>query len=334
MNDKQTQAIAQRDDRPKTISFMVAGNEVKLGTKVVRDLLVRGDQSKVKDQEIWQFIKLCQHQKLDPFVNDAYLVKFGQDAQLITSKGAFMKRAEVHAEYDGFEAGLTLEDGEGVPVQRSGAFIPSGMKLAGAWARVFRSDRKVPFYVEIMFKEYDKGRSTWRDIPATMVRKVAIVHAMREAFPAQLADLYTEDELLASGAFERKRSVVVDATSRIDNILAEKAEPTVIDADEPPVEKPANKVDLHTVRPAKSKAKKLPDVIAQATARFGPDHIAAVHKALGITIDESMAGQLDLVGRSTAMHAWEQALSYDSVPPAHGTDDFDAYVETLRTMED
>src|SRR5699024_12758212 len=90
------------------------------------------------------FINLCRYQKLNPFLNEAYLVKFGeQPAQIIVSKEAFMKRAENHPQYEGFEAGIIVErDGELVEVE--GAVKLSKDKLIGGWAKIYRSDRKMP----------------------------------------------------------------------------------------------------------------------------------------------------------------------------------------------
>ena len=46
----------------------------------------------------------------------------------------------------------------------------------------------------VNLNEYDKKQSTWKEKPSTMIRKVAIVQAMREAFPAQLGAMYTQEE--------------------------------------------------------------------------------------------------------------------------------------------
>ena len=35
--------------------------------------------------------------------------------------------------------------------------------------------------------EYDTGKSLWKGKKATMIRKVALVHALREAFPSTAA---------------------------------------------------------------------------------------------------------------------------------------------------
>ena len=140
------------------------------------------------------YMNLCQYQKLNPFLNEAYLIKFGNSpAQIVVSKEAFMKRAEQHEEYLGFEAGIIYEiDGELKEVV--GAIKPRNAELVGGWCRVYRADRDKPIEVKVAFDEFNKKQSTWKEQPMNMIRKVAIVNALREAFPQTLGAMYTEDE--------------------------------------------------------------------------------------------------------------------------------------------
>lgn len=177
----------------RATEFEVNGEQVKLSGTMVKQYLVRGN-GKVSDQELVMFINLCRYQKLNPFLNEAYLVKFGSSpAQIITSKEAFMKRAENHPKYEGFEAGIIVErDGELVEVE--GAVKLEKDKLIGGWAKIHRSDRKLPIISRISLSEFGKGQATWKDMPLNMIRKSAIVNAQREAFPEVLGALYTEDD--------------------------------------------------------------------------------------------------------------------------------------------
>ncbi|GEM04127.1 hypothetical protein HMI01_11150 [Halolactibacillus miurensis] len=182
----------------KPVEFEVNGEAVKLTGKTVKNFLVSGN-GEVSDQEVVMFINLCKYQKLNPFLNEAYLVKFksksGPDkpAQVIVSKEAFMKRAEKHPNYEGFEAGIIVErDGQLVDIE--GAIKLTNDKLVGGWARVYRSDRQKPITTRISLSEFSKGQSTWNSMPLTMIRKSAIVNAQREAFPETLGALYTEDD--------------------------------------------------------------------------------------------------------------------------------------------
>lgn len=175
------------------IEYKVGANAVKLSGNIIKNYLVRGNGN-VSDQEVVMFLNLCKNNSLDPFSNDAYLVKFGNTpAQIITSKEAFMKRAESNQQYDGFEAGIVVQrDSEQIDIE--GAIKLKEDLLIGGWAKVYRKDRKRPVSVRIGLDEFGKGQSTWKQMPLNMIRKTAIVNAMREAFPENVSGMYTEEE--------------------------------------------------------------------------------------------------------------------------------------------
>lgn len=192
------QAMAVNPASKMEVVYNTLGQEIKLNANIVRQYLTKGSGN-VTDQEILQFISICKYQQLNPFLNEAYLVKFannrgGEDnASIIVSKEAFMKRAEGCEQYRGFRAGLILKRGTEV-VYEEGEFMRDGDVLLGGWAEVYRKDRDFPIKAYCNLKDYDKGRSTWNAIKCTMIRKVALVHALREAFPTQLGAMYTADE--------------------------------------------------------------------------------------------------------------------------------------------
>ncbi|WP_100523391.1 phage recombination protein Bet [Mycobacteroides abscessus] len=177
----------------KPVEFEVNGEKVTLTGNTVKNYLVRGNGD-VSDQELVMFINLCKFQKLNPFLNEAYLVKFGsQPAQIIVSKEAFMKRAENHPKYEGFEAGIIVER-EGQLVEIEGAIKLETDKLIGGWCKVYRGDRKREIVSKISLDEFSKSQATWKQMPLNMIRKTAIVNGLREAFPESLNNMYTEEE--------------------------------------------------------------------------------------------------------------------------------------------
>lgn len=173
--------------------FEVAGEMVELNAQTVKNYLVRGNGN-VTDQELVMFMNLCKYQKLNPFLNEAYLIKFGQQpAQIITSKEAFMKRAEANANYNGMKAGIIVER-NGEIVELEGAVKLKSDELIGGWCMVFRKDRQQPITVKLSVDEFNKKQATWKEMPLNMIRKTAIVNALREAFPDNLGAMYTEEE--------------------------------------------------------------------------------------------------------------------------------------------
>jgi phage recombination protein Bet len=131
-------------------------------------------------------------------------VKYRKDqkATIIISVEAFLRAAESCEEYDGHEAGIILRKEDHHLEFRDGSFIleEEEKQLVGGWAKVYRRDRQKPIYAAVNIKECMKytreGEPTrfWQEMPATMVRKVALSRALREAFPNRFAGTLTTAE--------------------------------------------------------------------------------------------------------------------------------------------
>lgn len=216
------------------IVYQVAGQDVKLSYQIVRNFLTKGT-GQVTDQDLTQFISICKYNQLNPFLNEAYLVKFGtQPATMIVSKEAFFKRAEENTKYEGIQAGvIVLRDN--IQTELEGSFYLSTDTLVGGWAKVFRSDRKFPIVAKVRLEEYDKKQSNWNEKPSTMIAKVAKVQALREAFPTQLGAMYTAEEArIIDADFE-------DVSAKVEKTKASDANKTTITiAEEKPVESGAS----------------------------------------------------------------------------------------------
>ena len=188
-----SQTLLGANDKGR-VTYQVNGEDVNLSFQIVRNYLTRG-QAAVSDAEVIQFISLCRANQLNPFIGDAYMVKYGQEpAQMIISKAAFMKRAEAAPQFNGYQAGIILLRDKQV-VELEGSFFLPGDQLVGGWAKVYRKDREHPVVARVRLQEYNKGKSTWAAMPGTMIRKVAIAQAFREAFPFAVEGMYTQEEL-------------------------------------------------------------------------------------------------------------------------------------------
>lgn len=196
----------------------LSGITVKLDAKTVRDTLTRGN-GKVSDQEVAIFLRTCQAKRLDPLENgEVYLIKYDDRTPANTVVGyfAYIRRADHFPDYRGFKAGVCIafqegngykrdEKGNVVIQQREGAAVYKqiGEVLLGGWCKVFRERKNGKIeetYVSVPLDEYSTGKSNWGAKPATMIRKVAVSQAFRNAFPNEYEGLYTEDEMVASGA--------------------------------------------------------------------------------------------------------------------------------------
>lgn len=187
-----TNNVPQTADKAR-VTYLAAGQEVTLSYNIVRNYLTKGN-GQVSDQDLMQFISVCKFNQLNPFLNEAYLVKFGtQPAQMIVSLEALLKRADACPNYEGLQSGVIVIMDDTI-AEIEGGFIPPKAQLVGGWAKVYRSDRKYPYIAKVNLSEYDKKQSIWNEKKSMMIEKVAKVQALRNAFPNQLGAMYTREE--------------------------------------------------------------------------------------------------------------------------------------------
>lgn len=183
------------------VEYESNGEMVKLSPNMIKKYLVSGGGN-VTDGEVMMFMSLCRYQHLNPFLKEAYLIKYGSNdpATIVTGKDVFTKRADANPNYKGKKAGIVVQKEDGTFEDREGTMVLPGEKLVGGWAKVFIKDKE-PEYQSVSFDEYagrkkdGKLNSQWSKKPATMIRKVAVVQALREAFPDRFQGLYAQEEM-------------------------------------------------------------------------------------------------------------------------------------------
>lgn len=152
--------------------------------------------------DIIKFMMLCKARQLNPWEGDAFLLGYDTDGgakfSLITAVQAFLKRAELHPEFDGIVSGIIVARGSEI-IEREGSFyMPGDEVIVGGWAKAYRKDRKTVFYASVPLHVYSTGRSRWKVDPGGMIQKVAKSAALRDMFPNQLAQLYLREEFDAT----------------------------------------------------------------------------------------------------------------------------------------
>lgn len=184
------------------VKFEVEGQEIKLSKKIVQEYIV-GSDVPITNQEFKLFTELCKVRKLNPFLREAYLIKYkaGTPAQLVVGKDAILKRAVLNQNYDGIESGIIVQKEDGTVEERQGTFRLGTEQLVGGWARVYRKDWSHPTYTSVSFSEVAQKtgqgqlNSNWNSKGATMVEKVAKVRALRETFVEDLGGMYEAEEM-------------------------------------------------------------------------------------------------------------------------------------------
>ena len=177
----------------KEMVYTVGEEEVKLTANIVKTFIARGNKQ-LSDREVVVFMNLCKYRKLNPFLNEAYLVKFGDEAQMVVGKEALMRKAEESSRYKGHKAGIIVVREKEI-AELEGCFKLQTDVLVGGWAEVYVDGKDYPIVAKVALAEYSKGQSTWKSMPSTMIRKVALVQALRESFPSEIGSLYAKEEL-------------------------------------------------------------------------------------------------------------------------------------------
>lgn len=177
------------------------GSDVKLTPAIVQRYIVTGGQ-RVDDREVFAFMAKCQARGLNPLAGDAYMTAYQNratgrvEASVIVSKDYFVRTATQQPTFDGFKAGVVVVNRRGEMERREGCIVgASTERLVGGWAEVHDKRRAVPSRAEVSLEEYDQHRSLWKTKPATMIRKVALVQALREAYPGAYGGVYDSSEM-------------------------------------------------------------------------------------------------------------------------------------------
>ena len=165
----------------------------------LRKLIVSQNTNQPTDSEMFVFKRLCEDLGANPFLKDIHVVKYSSKspASFITGKDFYTKVAR--AQGATWEAGVIVKrDGE--VVKEVGSFMLDTDELVGGWANVHTKDGTIPTTVPL--KDYNTGKSVWASMPGTMIRKVALVGALRESYPDRFSNTYTAEEMAQATQFD------------------------------------------------------------------------------------------------------------------------------------
>jgi phage recombination protein Bet len=187
------------------VTYQSENGQVQLDIDIVRNVIAKGNN--ISDMEIYSFVKLCQYQKLNPFLGEAHLIKYGDSAQMVVGIDVFTNRLDEHPMCEGWTAGLILLKDNNV-TERTGTFYLKnhGEQIVGAWFKAQRKDWKREFEWSVTFSEfykeyYDKKSQktkplkNWAEMPATMIVKCAIASGARKLFTKDFKGVYSSEEI-------------------------------------------------------------------------------------------------------------------------------------------
>ena len=225
--------VKTQGNKEVAVIYDVDGEQIKLTPKIVQDYIV-GTDAQITMPEFKMFTSLCKARKLNPFLKEAYCIKYGkQPAQIVVGKDAVLKRAILNPNFDGIESGVIVQCIEtGEVIERKGTFyIKAEEKLVGGWARVYRKNWTHPTYCSVSFDEVAQTKSdgslnsNWAGKGATMVEKVAKVRALRETFIEDLGGMYEAEEmgvdLPKENAPQKQEIIQQDEPIEVDTTFAD-----------------------------------------------------------------------------------------------------------------
>lgn len=239
MAEKNTQIVKTESTLTE---YEVNGEKVQLSIPMIKKYLVSGGGN-ITDQEAMMFLSLCRFQKLNPFVKDAYCIKYGNSdpATLVIGKDVYTKRAEQNPKYNGMEHGVIVLNKNGEVIERKGSFVLKDEEIVGGWAKIYIKGREVPQYDSVTFSEYagykknGELNSNWAKRPGTMIEKVAIMHALRNAFPNDFQGLYLREEMDLKEASEQtvkeQAQADIEQNANVIDIDSEDIHEVTIDED-------------------------------------------------------------------------------------------------------
>ena len=161
------------------------------------------------NDELQMFLADCERSRLDPFARQIYSVERSENYKDENGKWKSRKKRVTIVSIDGFRL-IAERTGE-----YAGQLGPEWCGADGEWhdvwtsktaplaARVgvLRKDFEKPLWSPAMFDEYcprfdGEPTGRWKTAPAGMLAKCAEALSLRRAFPRELSNFYTSDEMM------------------------------------------------------------------------------------------------------------------------------------------
>ena len=203
-NENLTQEQLREIEAKRKEKFTIttrSGDKLFLDKPTVQKYLTNNVE--ITDSEFNNFFQLCKANKVNPFLKEAYIVKYGSDpATIVIDYKVLQMSAEVNPAFVGMKTGVIVMDKDGNAKEREGGFVLPNETLVAGWCEVSRNDRQTPTKCYAMLSEFRQVKKdgtpnkNWAGKPTFMIIKVAKAQALREAFPNMFGtNLYTEDEV-------------------------------------------------------------------------------------------------------------------------------------------
>jgi phage recombination protein Bet len=164
-------------------------------TEEEKDILRRTVADKASDDEFKIFLHIAETYGLDPFNKELFFWKVDKNPTIMTSRDGYLKIANMNEAFDGLVSDV-IRANDRFSKNENGIEHKYGSergKIVGAYALVYRKDRKYPVYVFSPFEEYKAHNRVWSSYPSAMILKVAESMALKRAFT--VSGLVSQEEM-------------------------------------------------------------------------------------------------------------------------------------------
>ena len=143
----------------ETTKYMANGMQVTLTPGTVKNYLISGDKDRVSDQEVAMFINLCRFTGLNPWLREAYCIKYGNEPATMTVGVAAKADAIVPnpVQLRPYRTFQEVEQPVSQFVFRIGDRGTPEFKLVEAEGGIWKTEavRKIKDYLELVLSEQD-----------------------------------------------------------------------------------------------------------------------------------------------------------------------------------
>jgi len=136
------------------------------------------------DDELRMFLHIAKTYGLDPFNKEIFFWKVDGNPTIMTSRDGYLKIANRNKNFDGLVSDVVRKNDKFIKHMNSveHEYGTDRGDIIGAYAFVYRKDRKYPTYSFAPFEEYNAGTKVWNSYPSAMILKVSESMALKRAF--------------------------------------------------------------------------------------------------------------------------------------------------------
>ena len=197
-------------------ALAIISNETAVLTDRDIEVLRKSKFKGFSDDEMSYAARVCRQLSLSPFLNQIHFIKRGSAVTTQVGIDGLRLAAQRAGGYAGSDDGVfEMNEGSKIPVK---ATVTVYKMVEGV---------RCSFTASAMWSEYCPGAGQdhmWKKMPQTMLAKCAEAKALRKAFPAELAGIYSNEEMQQADPVPSKAKIL---NERLEGRIAPEPEPQV-----------------------------------------------------------------------------------------------------------